>query len=508
MIRLLALTVLFFQLQLSFGQTSLEQIDLTHGKYKVGFQHYTTSDETRTYTRINDYTNQKIARPISVSIWYPSSQNTTNIKPLSILNYFEVLKEEEEWEYLPNEQLLNWFYYYNTPENQAHLKEETQAFFDVDFAQGKFPTLIYTPSLHASSVENFALCEYLASHGYVVISSPSKGSEYRRFNNPARGIDNQAKDTEFLIAEVKKVPIADRENMAIIAFSFGGLSNMILQMRNENIKAIVSLDGTERYRYGLLEKSPYFNLDRIDVPYIHMAQKNIPDNVLKEDKMDADINSTFDLYDKLTRSQVYKLKFNKLTHLYFSSMGVLFQNRDPRQDKSDAEIMESYKWVSNYTLNFLNAFLKKEADALKFMENDPIQNGATKGLISKTSKQAEKRAFNVRDFNDLARAQNYEDLLTLYEATMKKHPSLEIPEGALNGIGLQLVFNPKTSKQGIDVFLFATKLYPNSSNLYDSLAEAYLFLGDKKNAIVSFEKALELDASNQNASTRLQQLKK
>ncbi|MGB5666154.1 MAG: hypothetical protein WBM53_04840, partial [Maribacter sp.] len=125
--RLKALLILvLFQASIINGQTSLNEIDLNNGKYKVGFRRYTTFDSTRTYSRIYDYSNKKVTRPISVSIWYPSEQNIGNKKPVNILDYFEILKEEEEWEYLPNEQILNWFYYSNTPANQKHLKEPTK----------------------------------------------------------------------------------------------------------------------------------------------------------------------------------------------------------------------------------------------------------------------------------------------------------------------------------------------------------------------------------------------
>jgi len=135
-IRLTGLFIFFiFQTSIINGQTSLNDIDLNNGKYKVGFRHYTTSDSTRTYSRTYDYSNQKIARPIPVSIWYPSEQKVGNIQPMKILDYFEILKEEEEWEYLPNEQILNWFYYSNTRANQNHLKELTEAYPEIEFAK-------------------------------------------------------------------------------------------------------------------------------------------------------------------------------------------------------------------------------------------------------------------------------------------------------------------------------------------------------------------------------------
>ncbi len=510
MMRLTILLVLtLFQANLIIAQTSLEEIDLQLGKYHVGFKHYTTSDVTRTYSRAYDYTNKEIDRPVPVSIWYPSEQNSSNQEPLLVLDYLKILAEEEEWEHLPNEQILNWFYYANTPANQKHLSEKTAAYHNSEFSEGKFPVVIYAPSYQASSIENFALCEYLASHGFVVISSPSRGTKTRWFsNNDAMEMETQARDVEFLMKEVGKIPIVDYDKLAIMGFSFGGLGNIIVQNRNDKVKAIVSLDGSDRYQYGILNRSDFFDAQNIDVPYIHMAQKDIPNTVLEEDKIDPQLNSKFQLFDSITNSRAYQLKFHHLTHSHFSTLGVLFADRDTRQDKADSEIMESYRWLAQYTLNFFEATLNEEDKALEFIENRPASNGLTDGLLSHKTKSPKEKAFEFKDFNDLASIQNYENLPQLYAATIKDHPSFSIREGNLNTLGLQLVFNPNKSQQGIQVFLLATQLYPSSSNLYDSLAEGYLFMGNKAKAIESFEKSLALNSGNQNAISRLEQLKK
>lgn len=503
----LFITLIFFQVNLMFGQTSLKGIDLKRGIHKVGFQHYLTSDDTRTYKRVYDWSNKSIPRPIPVSIWYPTNEKTNNIKPLKILDYMEILKEEEEWEYLPNEQILNWFYYSNTPANQNHFKEQTMAYPEIKPANGKFPVIVYAPSYQASSIENFALFEYLASHGYIVISSPSRGMENRFFEGGTeKDMETQARDIEFLIMEVAKYSNADLEQIATMGFSFGGLSNVLSQMRNGNIKAIVSLDGSIKYQYGTLKKSVFFNIEQMNVPFIHMAQKDIPEQVLKEDKIDSELNYKFEFYDSITKSKAYQLKFHNLTHSYFSTLGVLFEQRDKRQDKSDSEIMESYKWVSVYALNFLNAFLKNDASALNFVNSEPLDNGVKGGLITQQRKQPERKSFNFQDFNELAFKQNYKNLKELYGSILKNSPTVELPESKLNNLGLQLVYNPKTSEQGINIFLLATSIYPNSANLFDSLAEAYLYVGSKKKAKENFEKSLELNAQNQNAIDRLKLL--
>lgn len=508
--KLQALTILIlFLANLLHGQTSLKEIDLHNGVHSVGFKHYLTSDSTRTYRRIFDYKNQSIPRPVPVSIWYPSKENPNDMEPMTVLNFMEILKEEEEWEYLPNEQILNWFNYSNTPANQNHLNEKTGTFPEIDPAAGKFPVVVYAPSYQASSIENFALCEYLASHGYIVISTPSRGTENRFFEGGTeKDMETQARDIEFLIKESAKLPNADVGQIAGMGFSFGGLSNVLSQMRNENIKAIVSLDGTIKYRYDLIKKSAFFDIEKVDVPFIHMAQKDIPEQVLMEDHIDSTLNYKFEFYDNLLFSKAYSIKFHKLTHSYFSTLGVLFQQRDPRQDKSDLEIMESYKSVSEYTLNFLNAFIKNDTRALYYLENEPSANGIPYGLITRHTKQPESRSFSFRDFNELASKQNYENLDQLFESTLIKYPSLELPEGNLNILGLQHIFDPKTSEQGINILLLATNIYPNSANLFDSLAEAYLYVGNKEKAIENFDKSLELNPENLNAIDRLKQLRK
>src|SRR6266850_2290429 len=124
-------------------------------------------------------------------------------------------------------------------------------------------------------------------------------------------------------------------------------------MRNERIKALVCLDGSIKYQFQKLLSSSYANLSKVDVPFIFMSQKDIPLNVMIEDKIDTTLNRSFIFFDSLKHSQAYYLKFNDLTHPYFSSMGILFQDRDARQDKSDREIIFSYEWVNNYTMHFL-----------------------------------------------------------------------------------------------------------------------------------------------------------
>ncbi|MEL7147173.1 MAG: alpha/beta hydrolase, partial [Bacteroidota bacterium] len=470
----------------------------------VGFTHYTAIDSTRTYSRVFDFTPDKIPRPVPVSIWYPSNEGQIQQAPLTVLDYFRILKEEEEWESLPDEQLLNWFYYPNTAENQRHLTEKTTAYHQLEAAAGKFPTILYAPSHEASSVENFALCEYLASYGYVVIAGPSRGADHRRFgSNPARAMETQARDVELLLEEINKFSVADPENIGAMGFSFGGLANMLVTMRNDRIKALLSLDGTERYQYNLLASSPFFDPSRLTVPYLHLAQKEIPQAVLEADRIDPALNSRFELFDQVTNARVHKIRMNDLTHTYFSTMGILFAQRDKRQDKSDQIIMAAFEQVANYSLNFFDAYLKSSPEGRSFVDNTLSDE-----RVSRQVKTPVPTTIGIREFNTQAAAQNYEDLTTLHQTMSDKHPGLILTESDLNILGLQLLFRNETSHQGINVLLLATEIYPASANLFDSLAEGYLHIGDQEKAIVNFEKSLQYYPDNQNAIRRLKKLRR
>ena len=500
--------LLFLLFQFHNAQTSLEEINLDYGPNTVGFKHYTLIDSSRTYQIKNEYNRQFQYRPIPVSLWYPAKMSQQS-ESMAILDYLQILKEEEEWKHLPDYFLLDWFpYLWNTAENRKHLPEMTKAIQNAEALSGEYPVIVYAPSFQASSIENFALCELLASHGFVVISSPSRGTINRWFEGGSiKDLTTQSADVEFLMAEVNRLSFANKEQIALMGFSFGGATNAITAMKNQRVKALISLDGSDRYNYDLLARSPYFSPEALNIPYVHYAQKEIPAEVMKADKIPASLNTDFKLYDSIPFSTAYRYRFHHLTHAYFSTYGVLFGNRDKRQDKSDAIIMSSYKLLTGQVLLFLKAHLQDDAEALALLSESNMPTGSSEGVISKQIKVKEVPPFTYLDFIDQAFKNDYKDLLSLYNSAKKEHPKLEVPENILNTLGLRKSFDPVQFEQGIAILRFALELYPSSANLYDSLAEAYLFNNKRIEARKAFKKSLQLNSENQNAIKRLKELR-
>jgi tetratricopeptide (TPR) repeat protein len=79
-------------------------------------------------------------------------------------------------------------------------------------------------------------------------------------------------------------------------------------------------------------------------------------------------------------------------------------------------------------------------------------------------------------------------------------------EGSLNTFGYQLL-EGKHSAGAVQIFKLNTELFPESANVWDSLAEAYMKAGDPKNAQMNYERALTVDPANQNAKEMLRKLK-
>jgi len=81
------------------------------------------------------------------------------------------------------------------------------------------------------------------------------------------------------------------------------------------------------------------------------------------------------------------------------------------------------------------------------------------------------------------------------------------PETLVNGMGYQMLYSEQDVDKAIELLTLNTVNYPESFNVYDSLAEAYMVNGDKALAITNYEKSLELNPDNQNAIEQLNELR-
>ena len=89
----------------------------------------------------------------------------------------------------------------------------------------------------------------------------------------------------------------------------------------------------------------------------------------------------------------------------------------------------------------------------------------------------------------------------------EKGDDLYFDEFSFNQIGYDLMTATRLD-DAIEVFELNTELFPESPNVYDSLAEAYMKSGEKKKAIENYNKSLELNPGNENAKEMLKEREK
>ncbi len=111
---------------------------------------------------------------------------------------------------------------------------------------------------------------------------------------------------------------------------------------------------------------------------------------------------------------------------------------------------------------------------------------------------AQKRALTGGRFIALINNQSLQKALQEFDAAKKANPDdVLFRENSVNMIGYQLLQAQKP-KAAIEVLKLNVAVYPNSANVYDSLADAYEADGNRELAIQNAEKALEKLSSDSN----------
>ncbi len=92
---------------------------------------------------------------------------------------------------------------------------------------------------------------------------------------------------------------------------------------------------------------------------------------------------------------------------------------------------------------------------------------------------------------------------------IKKKDSLDssIDEKYLNSLGYKTL-REKNFELATAIFMINVALYPKSSNVYDSLGEAYMKSGDTVKAIENYKMSLTFDSGNLRAKNQLKKLEK
>lgn len=84
-------------------------------------------------------------------------------------------------------------------------------------------------------------------------------------------LEAQVRDLEFVIAHSRRLPSVHPERLGPLGFNMGGMSCVVLAMRNPDVDAFVSLDAGILYHYPseLPGSSPHYDRSRLRCPQTH-----------------------------------------------------------------------------------------------------------------------------------------------------------------------------------------------------------------------------------------------
>ena len=102
--------------------------------------------------------------------------------------------------------------------------------------------------------------------------------------------------------------------------------------------------------------------------------------------------------------------------------------------------------------------------------------------------------------------QGVDKALDLYLELEKQKNEYNFRSDQLNSLGYRLINENKPDVAKI-IFQLNAKNHPEDFNVWDSLGEIYMLLGENEKAIESYEKSLELYSGNTNAADMIKKLK-
>jgi dienelactone hydrolase len=177
-----------------------------------------------------------------------------------------------------------------------------------------FPLVLVAQGNGEDAGDQAVLCEYLASRGLAVASTPSPmlRTPLTREDQVGELAEEQARDLAAAIAPAAAFTHADTSRLGAVGHSFGARAALLLAMNDTRVRALVSLDGgigtataVEAFR-----TAPSFRPAAALPPLLHFYEE-----------LDAFMTPDFTLLDSLHTASLVLRPTRGMHHVHFTTMG-------------------------------------------------------------------------------------------------------------------------------------------------------------------------------------------
>lgn len=487
------------------------------GPHAVGFREVLQYDRSRNYrVGVDLVTGESVpggaARPIQTLIWYPADTGGT---AMDYGDYLALGAHEDRFDRTPEENArvarvaATPFAIYGDLSIAARTAIEhapVWAHRDAPPSDGKFPVIVYAASDGSSAFENEQLCEYWASHGYVVLASPSIGAHGRYMtddavdepqSNTSMNLENtqaQAADISFLIGYATTLPHADTSRLAVAGFSWGGMASTFAAAHDSRIRALVYLDGSVRY-FPKLVAAGHISPADVKVPLIFFADTEA--STRSSRKVWA-----ASLIERARHADNYFVQMQALQHEDFA---VDTQRYNPTVGSETFTIDEArsgYTWMSRYSLAFLDAYLKGDAPALAFLRASPASNGVPANVLTMTARAPLPQLPSLRDFAARLAQDHFADPVRTYRALKHDAPAFTLRDSLLSQ-WQSAAYAEGDAHAALGLNKLRVWLYPRSADAWLELGVADEANGSPVAALIDYRRALAIDRTRHFAAMRI-----
>jgi dienelactone hydrolase len=351
---------------------------LKHGPYEVGFAIRHERDPDRLFGP------QNAPRPIQMLVWYPASPAAKK-KPVTYRDYFISAATEVvftapgaayEQRHIQEVRKMVRSSGASGELFDRYLMRPTWAIANAVPATGIFPLVVFAPGLNGKAFQNSVLCEYLASHGFVVAASPSVGPHSRDMPLTLDGAQAQIDDVRFVISTMSRIRYVNAGKTGIVGFSFGGMVALLTAMSDGGaIAAVAALDPHLMVKDGhlLAQEMPGYAPADLRSPVMMPIATG-------RDWKERDL--TF--LDEMINSEAMLLNFNDFTHGDFSSAVIQFtkETRTDVKKKDINRVRFAYATLCRYLEAFFSAYLQGDDAARAFLQGSPDENGVPADVLT------------------------------------------------------------------------------------------------------------------------------
>ena len=465
----------------SYFQTKLDP-----GPYKVGFKAGVHFDIGRPPLK-EQFAAYRGGRAVHLSVWYPAKPKNNHPKMMyaeyvdelsRMINPQDVTKKtrtKSSQQMSLNLSQLGGDSMILKKHLPALLAENVNAYKNAAYLGESFPIVIYPENPNLNNI----LSEYLASYGYIVVSVSRHGTLDADFEwQNVRGIETLVQDCQFALTVIKKEFKIKDDNVAVMGTGMNASGGLAWMMRNPLIDALVSLEGgiLTGYEYGLIQKSPYFDINRVDRPILCMHSPH--------ESVDPKLIEHYKYADRCM------ISLPQMREFYYLNFGVWEKTMPGILGTAPGDTKLGFEWMARYTLFFLDWKLKEGYHGKTFFEARPEDHGIPPGLLEVSFIPGLDVPPTLTELLALNLTDGFQKMLEEVKKYQQQDSSAFAFE-TYTAIGQQLL----TEKKFEDGAKWATNFqdfFPTAASAYTIAGRCYLELGKKTDAIAMYSNALRL----------------